>query len=290
MTETKSKKHKILLTGHDGFLGNNLLSILEREYQIVKFLGDIRDVENIKKQISPDLDGVIHLAGVISGSDKIFIEVNIVGTMNLLEVLRDKSPNLKFFISIGSASEYGPHNKKIEESDNCNPNSMYGHSKLIATELVRSWQRYTNIPSVILRPFNIIGPNQPPRMLPSKLAGFFSQKKEKVEIHNVNKDAVRDWVDVEDVSKAILLLSKSKLEGFEIFNLGLSENITNEELIKTFSKVWNKKFSIGETIYPPDKVVSKSTKITNFLNWKPENNLEDSIKKIHEALKVSKQK
>jgi len=279
------KKPKILVTGSRGFLGSNLIPLLEKDFLVIPFHGDICDIENIKKQISSNLHGVIHLAGVIAGSNKTFVEVNIVGTMNLLEVLQNQAPDLAFFISIGSAAEYGAHSDQITESTPCLPNSMYGHSKLIATELIQGWQKYTGVPSIVLRPFNIIGPNQPVRMLPAKLVEFFSQQLPLIQIHNVNKEATRDWIDVRDVSEAIYLLTQTPLAGFEIFNLGLGNIVSNEDLINVFASIWKKDYTIGDTVYSPDQVISNSTKIQHFLNWKPQFTLQDSVQRMYQTLR-----
>ncbi|MEI6728537.1 MAG: NAD(P)-dependent oxidoreductase [bacterium] len=276
---------KILVTGWSGFLGSVLLPILENNYTVVKFLGDISNYENVLDQIQDDITKVVHLAGLISGNDKDLIKVNVLGTLNLLEALKEKPPKcLNFFLSIGSASEFSFTKDRVNEDMLKQPSTMYGKTKLMSSDLIYSWYKYSSTPTVIFRPFNIIGPNQPFRMLPRKLQMFFSRNTSEAVIENVNVNSVRDWIDVNDVCSAIKEILSKELNVFSEINFGKGEPVSNLALIEVFANVWNKKFHFSESNFLTDSVVCDNSKFcTLFPNFKFKFSLEESVNQIKKS-------
>lgn len=170
---------RALVTGGNGFIGSHLVELLlDRDYQVaclvretsnlrwiedldVEFLyGDCRQRDSISSAIE-GCDFVFHLAGRIRSPDwQGYHEANYLGTKNLVEACVEVTPELKRFVHISSISAAGPTGTPAiqTEEDECRPVSDYGRTKLMGEEAVQ--EVLTEIPWVIIRPPNILGPRQ----------------------------------------------------------------------------------------------------------------------------------
>jgi len=159
---------KIFLTGATGFIGKNLVPLFKghelfclvrsrEKFESIKaenifpVYGDIRD--NLPDL--PEVDVIIHNAGVVRCSSKEYYEVNSEGTAALLHKAK-KIKTLKKFIFISSQAASGPAalSCPAQESDEQRPVSDYGKSKVLAEKFVRE----SGLPYVILRPAAVYGP------------------------------------------------------------------------------------------------------------------------------------
>jgi len=234
---------KVLVTGASGFCGSHLISRLQREPGVEiagldrgavstspsspaqYFQADMCDraaVESIVEAFAPDC--VYHLAGASatsSASDSMY-EVNVAGTVYLLEALVRRAPRCKVLLA-GSAAEYGPVVPEclpVTETTPCRPIGAYGISKYAATLIgIDHFSKY-GLKVVIARPSNIIGPGVPKTLVVGALldraqkALAFSDPEVKVG----DSDSERDFVDVRDVVDAYIRLIQAGQWG-QIFNI-----------------------------------------------------------------------
>ena len=213
---------KVLITGASGFTGSYLLSFLKAEgYHVVAISNhstlahetyscDLRDKSGISKTVdSIKPDHVVHLAAFsFAGSDNVqsFYDVNLFGTLNLLESLSDLDNIPEKVIIASSANIYGANAQyTIDESICPAPVNHYASSKLVMEHMARTW--FDRIPIILTRPFNYTGVGQDSHFLIPKIVNHFRQGVSTIQLGNTSIS--RDFTDVRDVIQAYALLLKS---------------------------------------------------------------------------------
>ncbi|MFH1825088.1 MAG: NAD-dependent epimerase/dehydratase family protein [Candidatus Firestonebacteria bacterium] len=168
---------KALVTGSNGFVGSFLTERLLKEgmevYCLVRKTSNLRWIKDLKVKfvygdisdkdslggLFKNIDYVFHTAGLKKGWTKEdFLDVNYIGTKNLVEIIYKENPNIKKFVYISSLAVMGPSldGKSINESNECKPVTYYGESKLRGEEAVLEFSK--KIPVTIIRPPAIYGP------------------------------------------------------------------------------------------------------------------------------------
>jgi len=171
---------KVLITGAGGRIGSRLTrSLLSEGHQVRAFgldtdpqlerfasqgievvTGDL-EVPSSLRGIAHGVDAVCHLAAALTThdvSDDRFVDVNLRGTFNLLEVVRAEAPDLRRFIYTSSDAVYwsggvtGSTYLPVDEAHPRTPGSVYGATKVGAEELCRAYWHSYGIPSAVMRP------------------------------------------------------------------------------------------------------------------------------------------
>jgi dTDP-glucose 4,6-dehydratase len=264
-------------------------------------IGNKHEVGRVLKEYMPD--AVMHLAAeshvdrsIHSPSD--FIETNIVGTYNMLEVARTYWTNLGVtkkrtfrFHHISTDEVFGDlegEGDLFTEATPYAPSSPYSASKAASDHLVRAWFRTYNFPVVITNCSNNYGPYQfPEKLIPLVIRNALSGKE--LPIYGAG-DQVRDWLFVDDHAEA---LYKVVLEGVlgETYNIGGHNEKKNIDVVNTIC-------DILEDIIPLEKgsyrdlithvadrpghdlrYAIDASKIARDLNWQPKETFESGIKK-----------
>lgn len=163
---------KLLFTGGTGFLGNNILSLLSKNYQVT--LCGITDKDDIKVNLAKEtpvfkekFDVVLHAAGKAhvvpktSEEEKAFYDVNYQGTVNLCKGL-ERVGVPKSLIFISTVAVYGcEEGILIDESHPLKGTTPYAKSKIMAEEYLTEWCRKNGVVLTILRPSLLAGVNPP---------------------------------------------------------------------------------------------------------------------------------
>ncbi|MCL2687700.1 MAG: dTDP-glucose 4,6-dehydratase [Methanobrevibacter sp.] len=296
---------KILVTGGAGFIGSNFIHyMLEKysdyyiinldlltycgnlenlkeiennpNYEFVK--GDIADKELVDKIVSENEVSYIINFAAESHVDrsiedpKIFLESNIIGTQNLLEIAKKYYENGQFkkYIQISTDEVYGTLGKTgyFTEKTHLAPNSPYSASKAGADLIVRAYNETFNLPINITRCSNNYGPYQfPEKLIPLMINNALNNKK--LPVYGDGKN-VRDWLHVYDHCTAIdLVLHKGKTG--EVYNIGGNNEKENIEIVKLILKYLKKSEDLIE--YVEDRLghdrryAIDSTKIQEELGW-----------------------
>lgn len=279
---------KILVTGGSGFIGSNFirhmlksnsniqiynfdkntyaantktLNIFDSDSRYSFYKTDIFNYERLYSEISSILpDRVIHFAAEshvdksIDGP-KDFINTNIIGTFNLLEVFRkllnEKKISKSFLFHHVSTDEvFGDlelnGNDLFSENTGYDPSSPYSASKAASDHLVRSWSRTYGIQYLITNCSNNFGPFQhPEKLIPKTIINAMQNKN--IPIYGTGKQ-VRDWLHVSDHIKVIDQLINSKIVN-ETYNIGSSNEISNIELVNKILMIMSQDFDFSSSIF-----------------------------------------
>ncbi|MFB0508466.1 MAG: GDP-mannose 4,6-dehydratase [Thermodesulfobacteriota bacterium] len=263
----------ILVTGGAGFIGSHLCGRLLREGHRVVCLdnfddfynpeikrrniqevigeeqfelieGDIRDTQLIARIFRGQaFDVVVHLAaraGVRPSIDypKLYEEVNVQGTINLLESCREFG--IKSFVFASSSSVYGGNSKvPFSEEDRVEtPISPYGTTKRAGELFCYSYHHLFKINITCLRYFTVYGPRQRPEMAIHRFTRLIDGS-EMVPMYG-DGQSMRDYTYIDDIIDGTLeAISRNK--GYEIYNLGESCTIRLIDLIRMLEETLGKK-------------------------------------------------
>ncbi len=329
-----------LVTGGAGFIGSNFVKYMLNKYgkniklivldkltyagnlktleenigDIVFVKGDIanRDlVENIF--VNYDIDYVVNFAAESHvdrsiENPKLFLETNIIGTQNLLDISRnywqiseDKYKEGVKYLQVSTDEVYGSLGDTgyFTEKTPLDPRSPYSASKASADMIVQAYMETYKFPANITRCSNNYGPYHfPEKLIPLIIKNILNG--DKLPVYGDGKN-VRDWLYVEDHCKAIdVVINDGKLG--EVYNVGGHNEKQNIEIVKividTINKLMNENDEYKKVLdtdfeninydlinYVTDRkghdrrYAIDPTKITNDLGWYPETKFEDGIVK-----------
>ena len=251
--------------------------------------GDVRDAHVLEKAGAQDI--IIHLAARagVRPSLKLptlYEEVNVLGTLNLLEAA--KANACRKFIFGSSSSVYGEcKNIPFKETElDLKPISPYGVSKLAAEKYCFSFHHLFKMPVICLRFFTVYGPRQRPDLAIYKFTKLILEGKP-IPVFGDGKYK-RDFTYITEIIDGIIGAINYDKTSFEIFNLGESRTTSVTELIKLIEDATGKKAIIDWQEAQPGDVpltyadVSKAEKL---LNYKPRTSPQEGIKKFVEWFK-----
>mgnify|MGYP001457957743 CR=1 FL=1 len=197
----------------------------------------------------------------------------MTGTFNILE--SSKNNKIKKVIITSTSEVYGSAQKlPMDENHPFSAQSPYAASKISADQLVNSYHKSFQLPTLTIRPFNTYGPRQSNRaILPTLITQFLFNKKN-LKIGNLNPTRDFNYIDdtVEAFSKA---LKVSKKFG-ETINIGSGDEISIKNSIKVIEEIFKKKMEINydKKRFRPKKsevprLCADNLKAKKILNWKP---------------------
>ena len=256
-------------------------AIGEEQFELIE--GDIRDTELIERIFREhSLDIVAHLAaraGVRPSIDypKLYEEVNVQGTINLLEACREFG--IKSFIFASSSSVYGGNSKvPFSEEDRVEtPISPYSVTKRAGELFCYTYHRLFDINITCLRYFTVYGPRQRPEMAIHKFTRLIDGN-ERVPLYG-DGQSMRDYTYIDDIIDGTLgAISRNK--GYEIYNLGEFHTTRLIDLIRMLEGALGKK-AIIETL-PEQKgdmpiTYANIKKARKMLDYAPRVSMEEGI-------------
>lgn len=258
-------------------------------------------LEEVFESFQPDL--IMHLAAEshvdrsISGPSE-FINTNIIGTFNLLEVSRSYCLSAEKhhfrFHHVSTDEVFGDlhgTDNLFEESTPYAPSSPYSASKAASDHLVRAWGRTYNLPIVLSNCSNNYGPYQfPEKLIPVTILNALSGKN--LPIYG-DGSQIRDWLYVEDHAKALVEVALNGKDG-ESYNIGGHNEKSNLEVVHTICDILNElvvekpknitdfKDLITHVTDRPGhdkRYAIDATKIAQELGWTPDESFETGIRK-----------
>ncbi|MFA4880205.1 MAG: GDP-mannose 4,6-dehydratase [Candidatus Doudnabacteria bacterium] len=275
--------------------GNIKLALQNPHYTLVK--GDIRDRNLLKKIFTQHhFNFIIHLAAKVGVRPSVekpaeYLEVNVNGTLNLLEQAR--LHKIKNFIFASSSSVYGANTKvPFSEKDiTDHPLSPYGATKKAGELLCYNYYQLYKLNIAVLRFFTVYGPRQRPNMAIHQFTKLIGAGKT-VSLYAHGKSQ-RDYTYIDDIVQGIINTIKYH-RGFGIYNLGNSRTISLLKLVALIEKNIGQKAKIKKLPPQPGdlpKTWADITKAKKLLHFDPKTNIEEGIQKfIQWYLKLKSQK
>jgi UDP-glucuronate 4-epimerase len=304
------KNKNIIITGSSGFIGYHIcLKFLSHNYCVYGIdnhnnyydpnikqarLNKLRkfknfkffkfDIKNKKKldkvflKAKPEI--IIHLAaqaGVRYSfiNPQAYIDSNITGFTNILEIMKNRS--IKKLIFASSSSVYGDCKKfPFKEDLNLNPLNFYGQTKLMNEKIADIYKKNYGISTIGLRFFTVYGPYGRPDMFIPKIIKKIKNN-QVLELYN-NGNHYRDFTFVEDVAGIVFKITKK-------INLNIKEHFFNicngneinikyvvskiEKMVNKKIKIVNKPFQRGDMkkTYGDNKLIIKKFKFEEFTNF-----------------------
>ena len=296
----------ILVIGGTGFIGFNLIkklksigfkltSISLKKPKKGNLIPGVKYIQlNIVKKkefkkIKNNFDIVVN-AGGYGGLDNNFknlkkiYETQYQGLKNISSFFLNKK--IKKFIQIGSSLEYGSlpgvHSEKMHSK---NPITIYGKSKLHSTNYLKFLYKVYKFPVVILRLYQVYGPNQKTnRVIPYIIDSITKKNK----IYTTKGNQVRDFCYIDDVIDAIVKCFKAKKIDGEVINIGLGKGYKIKNVLKKIFILfpnYNVKDNVKKLIVlkkQTKKFVPSIKKAKKLLSWSPKTNLDKGIREtIH---------
>ena len=310
--------NKIIVTGGLGFIGSNLIELLlsknyyvinidkvtyssnfyntndfknNKKYKFIKCDINEKKIEKIFNKYKPI--GIFNLAAETHvdrsiDSPKSFIESNILGVYNILEIFKKFSKkNIKTrLIHISTDEVYGDILKgRTDENFPYRPSSPYAASKASSDHLVSSYVRTYKIPAIITNCSNNYGPKQhPEKLIPKLIYNIITNKPLPIYGKGTNS---REWIFVKDHCEALVkIFNKGKIGNF--YNIGSNKNQTNLEICSKLIKIADQSIELGKKVkikFVKDRpghdirYALNSSKLKKDLGWRVKTNLTDGLKK-----------
>ena len=298
---------RILVTGGAGFIGSNLVDRLVSDGHEVVVLdnlttGKLENVNEAAKFVKCDISDYEEIAPHFEGVEAVFHtaalariqpsiqnpiaanNTNITGTLNVLWAA--KNAGVKKVIYSGSSSVYGDHDPSeypLKESLSTDPGSPYALQKMVGEMYCRLFSSLYNLPTVILRYFNVYGPRQLTEGAYAAVIGIFLDQKQNGNPMTIVGDGAkrRDFTHIKDIVQGNILAWQKDPPVGEAVNLGAGKNYSVNEVAAMIG---------GETVNIPDRpgeykmTLADNTKAREILGWRPTVALAEGIaelKKLH---------
>jgi UDP-glucuronate 4-epimerase len=309
----------ILITGGAGFIGSHLVDRLlpegqwqvtvvddfndfydpsikranikrhlaDANYRLVE--SDIRDDEALRQAFDREqFDCIVHLAaraGVRPSlkEPRLYVETNINGTLNLLELAREHG--VRQFVFGSSSSVYGTNDKvPFSEHDPIfNPISPYAATKAAGELLCHTYSHLHDMRIICLRFFTVYGARQRPDLAIHKFTKLISSGRP-VPVFG-DGTTRRDYTYVDDIIAGVRAAIDYAQSKFEIINLGESRTVELRELISLLEKELGQAAKIDKQPMQPGDVpqtFADITKARRLLNYNPQTQIEEGIARFVE--------
>lgn len=295
---------KILVTGGAGFIGSFLVDELIKQGHDVRIFdniepqvhgkkmpnyvnkqaefinGDIRNEEQVTAAIK-DCEVIFHEAALVGVGQsqyqiKRYVDINTLGTANLLNILVNTNHNVKKLLVASSMSIYGEgaykneatgeivfpelraeqqmQQKKWEllqnniilkpiptpETKPLHANSIYAITKKDQEEMCLNIGKTYGIPTTALRYFNVYGPRQSLSNPYTGVAAIFMSRYKNNKPPLIFEDGLqsRDFISVHDIVQANLLAMKAKAADYDVFNVGAGCQVTIKQVAETIQTIY----------------------------------------------------
>lgn len=303
----------ILVTGAAGFIGSKLVSELikqqhkvyaliekgdsisrERLHSISSNIEIIDDFQYMLRNATayPSFDKIFHLATVGVRPDfndiDLICDVNIKMGCQLVNFAKDNKSGV--FVNFGSCFEYGDHGDVLLTEDMaCRPESLYAISKNASTNLITGYAKTQDVNMITVRPFGVFGEGEgPTRLAPSIIASCMKGEK----VKTTPGEQIRDFVNVKDLVKAIILLSEAEYKPYETYNICSDNPVSVKDFIMEIVDVCEFDKSLvdfGSIPYRKNEAMvfaGDNRKLQNIIQYPFPRNHRDGIIDIYNSLKT----
>ena len=321
MTPHPSKPFsRVLITGAAGFIGSHLvdrclamgaevvgvdcfdnfydpaikrknleLTLAHPKFHLVEH--DIRDREAMATLVAKgQFDVLLHLAaraGVRPSLEDpaLYFDVNVQGTLSLLDAIRVHAPSLRF-VYASSSSVYGGLTQTPfgETDENSRPVSPYAASKKAAEVLCHTYHHLYGIAMTGLRFFTVYGPRQRPEMAIAKFARLMQDG------HSIpmfgDGTTARDYTYIDDIVDGVIR-AMARCSGYEIYNLGEERTTSLADLIRLLGEALQLEPKIEQQALQPGDVTitfANISKARRELGFQPDTSVAEGLRRYADWL------
>ena len=306
------KDRQVLVTGAGGFIASHLVERLVRDgarvraftrynsrndvgmlklispdvfSQVEIVRGDLRDVEAVRSA-AHDVDTIFHLGALIAipysyVNPREVIDVNVMGTMNVLMAARDLK--VRRVVHTSTSEVYGTAQYvPIDEAHPLQGQSPYSASKIGADKIAESFYRSFETPVVTLRPFNTFGPGQSMRAV---IPTIIVQALTRDEVKLGSLEPSRDFTFAKDTANGFVKVAEAEGVLGEEINLGNDNTIRIGDLAEKIFKIIGKTPKIvadPQRVRPGKSEVMKlwasNEKAKRMIGWEPRISLDEGLR------------
>ena len=266
-------------------------------------MGDVLNFEDLECVCAANnIDTVIHLAALKSVGDsetapRKFMNVNVSGTLNVLEMMKENKIDSLVFSS--TAAVYRENSTGVYDEDCAlSPLSIYGSTKLICEELIRQYQRLGHIrQGIIFRYFNLAGDSG------LKFFDFHAQNvfpmiaRARLDNHafsifgndfpTPDGTGIRDYIHLNDLVEAHILGMNQNVSG--VFNLGTQDGTSVMDLVERFNNQLTAPLKVQVVARRPGdvaKAIANPSKAKRAFNWVAKSSIDEMVKSTIKAYHV----
>jgi GDP-4-dehydro-6-deoxy-D-mannose reductase len=292
-------KKRLLISGLTGFVGRHLQALLDesdRGWALIPPPCDIDLLcpETLTAWCNQRPDAVIHLAGQTFVPQAFrdpahTLQVNLLGTLNLLQALKHCGFT-GTFLYVSSGDVYGQvaeADLPVVETLAPQPRNPYAVSKVSAELLCQQWSYTEPWRIMVARPFNHIGAGQGDAFVIANMARQIVRVRQglqppRLEVGDI--DVTRDFLDVQDVIEAYLLLLEKGRNG-EVYNVCSGQERRVRDLINEMAELAGVEV---ELLQDPTRmrraeqrrVVGSADKLQKETGWKPGVNITETLRRV----------
>jgi UDP-glucose 4-epimerase len=304
----------VLVTGGLGFIGSNLVirlvalgaKVTVVDSMIPEYGGNLFNVAEVKEQVHinycdlmdknamehivQDKEYIFHLAGQVShimsySNPYLDIDYNITGSVILLEACRKYNPTAKI-VYTGTRGQYGPAaHLPVREDAPTHPKGIFEITNLTAEKIFQVYNDTHQVPAVLTRLTNIYGPRAQMKSNKYGVANWFIRLVLDDQVIPLFGDGKikRDFLYIDDVLDALLLLPLNPACFGEIFNVGHDQPSDFLELAQVAIELAGKgriqftPFSEERKKQEPGDFYSDISKIKKAIGWSPKVHLREGV-------------
>ena len=305
---------KVLIFGGNGFVGpwlaremeghgwdvcysdraNKPKKVLDNSY----WQADLLDTEAVSRAVTEAKpDAIVNLAAISSVGQswrvpKATIEVNVLGSMNILEAAKSLGTCPKVLF-VGSSEEYAPSEEALVEESALAGNNPYGISKRTMSELANLYEITGDVRVYCTRSFNHIGPGQAPNFVVSSWCSQVADIERSSHggiVRVGNLSVRRDFSDVRDIVRGYRMLLESDCSG-KVFNFGSGVAMSLKDILETIIGFSSQDVSYEvdpALIRPIDQpcVLASISKAERELGWRPKIPLRWTLRDIYDSFRI----
>ena len=296
---------KIVVLGGGGFIGTHIVrklqhagyhvrvfeqtslsSLLQQDKALEWVYGDIRDDHDLHRALD-GMDTVIHLVSTTlpktSNEDPVFdVQSNLLPTLRLLEIMREKKLRKIVFASSGGTVYGLPQYQPIDEKHPAEPACSYGIVKLSIEKYLSLYQLLHGIEPIVLRLSNPYGEGQSHNRGQGIIAAFAHKivTGQPIEIWG-DGSIVRDYIHIDDVAEAFLRVMKYSGQS-KVFNISSGQGISINTLLARFAEMTDQHinciYKSGRPFDVPVNILSNALAVGE-LGWKPSVSLAEGLRR-----------
>ena len=295
----------LLVTGGAGFIGSHLVEALIAKGYRVRVLDNLisgrrewvhPEAEFIQGEVTDmaacqnamrGVSGVFHMAAmsrVIPGIEHVecCTQSNILGTQNILMAAQQNGcPKV---IYSGSSTYYGNQPVPHREYETAHePLNAYGLTKAVGEKFCLLFDAMYNVPTIVLRYFNVYGPRQPQTGAYALVLGIFLKRwhaGEPLIIHGDGSQR-RDFIHVQDVVRANIMAFESSLHG-KTYNVGSGMNVSIKELA---SMITDHQVHTDRRAGDSMATLADISRIKSELGWQPQISFAEGVADMKRRVK-----